>query len=397
MYWHADRFQRVVGGPLKVYELATNLTHLHHRVLLFIPNIGFPEQQTSAKVVPVPFIDLPVVRFLSFQLFSILIALRFIVKNGRPDVIFVRIMWSFIPMLLGKVFHVPVMLEVNDSPHRSYAHIQSKFKRRLVHLIDRISYRLSKHVLPASYGIANDLELIESISPDRMTVLPSGSNTDLFRPLDKSYCCEKLGLDFKRNYVGFIGTFYYYQGIDVLIDSASSIIKKYPDVIFLLVGDGPMRSIWQKRVALEGLDPFFIFTGFIPYQIVPFYSGASDVCISPYLRETAQFSPVKVFDYLACGKPAVISDVADTRKIFQESKAALFIEPENPTELAHAIINLLGSRKKRELMGKNGRYFVVSRYDRKNIAIQVEQIAATLCNQNIPRNKMDVKQHNSTF
>jgi glycosyltransferase involved in cell wall biosynthesis len=396
VYWHSGRFKRVVGGPLKVYELATNLTSLHHRVSLFIPKIGFPEQQTSARVIAVPLIDLPIVRFLSFQLFAFLIALRFIIKNGRPDVIYVRIMWSFVPMLLGKMFHIPVMLEVNDSPHRSYEHIRSRFKSRLVHLIDRISYRLSKHILPVSFGIARDLELIENISPDHMTVLPSGANTDLLRPLDRSSCCKKLGFDLKKHYVSFIGTFYYYQGIDVLIDCASLIIKKYPRVIFLLVGDGPMRPVWQRKITTLGLDPYFILTGFVPYENVPLYSGVSDVCIAPFLREAGQFSPVKVFDYLACGKPAVISDVADTRKIFDESKAALFIEPENPPELANAINNLLGSRKKRELMGKNGRNFVVSRYDRKNIAKQVEEIAATLCNQNIPSNKIDVTQHNST-
>jgi glycosyltransferase involved in cell wall biosynthesis len=362
---------------------------------LFIPKIGFPEQQTSARVVAVPFIDLPIVRFLSFQLFAVLMALRFIIKNGRPDVIYVRIMWSFIPMLLGKVFHIPVMLEVNDSPHRSYEHIKSRFKRRLVHLIDRISYRLSKHILPVTAGIARDLELIENISPDRMTVLPSGANTDLLRPLDRSSCCKKLGFDLKKHYVSFIGTFYHYQGIDVLIDSASLIIKKYPDVTFLLVGDGPMRPIWQRRITTLGLDPYFILTGFIPYEIVTLYSGASDVCISPYLREAAQSSPVKVFDYLACGKPVVISDVGDVRIIFHESKAVLFIEPENRTELANAINTLLGSPKKREIMGKKGRNFVVSRYDRKSIAKQIEHIAFALCNQNNRYNKVNCSQHNS--
>lgn len=397
MYWHSDRFKKVVGGPLKVYELATNLTRFHHRVTLFIPRIGFPQQQTAAKVVAVPFIDLPLVRFLSYQLFAILIALGFIIKNGRPDVIYVRIMWSFIPMLLGKIFRVPVMLEVNDSPHRSYTYIQSRFKRRLVHLIDRISYRLSEHILPVTCGIANDLELIENISRGRMTVLPSGANTDLFRPLDKSYCCEKLDLDLNKNYVGFIGTFYHYQGIDILIDAAPLIIDKHPEVIFLLVGGGPMRPIWQRKVTTLDLGRHFVFTGFVPYEKVPFYCGASDICVSPYLREAGELSPVKVFDYLACGRPVVMSDVADTAKIFYESGAILFIEPENPTELANAINNLLGSRKKRKIMSENGRNFVVSRYDRKIIAKQVEEIAATFCNQNIRFKKVDATKHNSSY
>jgi hypothetical protein len=67
-YWHDHRFKDKTGGPIKVWELSDNLTKMGHTVFLFVPRIGFPELQTSAKVRAVPFIDLPAIRFISFQM-----------------------------------------------------------------------------------------------------------------------------------------------------------------------------------------------------------------------------------------------------------------------------------------------------------------------------------------
>jgi len=102
-------------------------------------------------------------------------------RQGRPDIIYVRIMWSFIPMLLGRLFSIPVILEVNDSPHRAYKGINNRLKRQLIRLIDRISYNLSDHILPVTQGIAENLHSIEGVPLDKLPVLPSGTNTDLFR------------------------------------------------------------------------------------------------------------------------------------------------------------------------------------------------------------------------
>jgi hypothetical protein len=79
-----------VGGPIKVYELSDNLTKLGHAVFLFIPKLGHPERQTSAYVVPIPLIELPVLRFISFQIVAFLSSLWFAIYKGRPDVSFDR-------------------------------------------------------------------------------------------------------------------------------------------------------------------------------------------------------------------------------------------------------------------------------------------------------------------
>ena len=363
---------------MKVYELTQNLTKSGHRVYLFIPKIGYPEQQTTARVCPVPFIDLPVLRFISFQVLAFLWALYVALRKDDPDIIYIRIMWSFIPMLLGKLLSVPVMLEINDSPHRAYDSIKNPFKRTVVHLIDKISFHLSDHILPVTKQIAKNMHTLEGVPWEKLTVLPSGTNTDLFHPMDKRQCCLKLGFDESLTYIGFIGTFFRYQGIDTLIGAAPSIIQRYPQVRFLILGDGPMKDTWQIMLTENDVESYFIFPGFIPYEQVPSYCAVMDICVAPYHRSAGDSSPVKVFDYLACGKPVVATDVGETSGFFADSGAVMIVAPEDPAALAQGLNRLLENETLREEMGKRGRAFIAGRYSRTQIAEIVEKVALKL-------------------
>ena len=377
-YWHDARFKSKAGGPMKVYELTKNLTKRGHRVYLFIPKIGYPEQQTTALVCPVPFINLPVLRFISFQVVAFLWALRVALGKDFPDIIYVRIMWSFIPMVLGRFLSVPVMLEVNDSPRRAYAMTKNLFKRTIVHLIDKISFHLSDHILPVTQKIAEDIHISERIPREKLTVLPSGTNTDLFHPMDKRQCCRKLGFDESLIYIGFIGTFFRYQGIDTLIGAAPSIIQMYPQVRFLILGDGPMKDAWQIMLAESELESYFIFPGHVPYESVPSYCAVMDICVAPFHTSAGDSSGVKIFDYLACGKPVVATDVGETSVFFADSGAVMLVPPEDPIALAQGINSLMESEALRAEMGEKGRAFIAGRYSRTQIAEMVETAALKL-------------------
>jgi glycosyltransferase involved in cell wall biosynthesis len=377
-YWHDARFKNEAGGPIKVYELTQNLTKRGHRVYLFIPRIGYPEQQTTAHVCPVPFIDLPVLRFISFQVVAFLWALRVALCKDYPDIIYVRIMWSFIPMILGVFLSVPVMLEINDSPHRAYASIKNPYKRTIVHYIDRISFYLSDHVLPVTQKITESMHTLEGIPWGKLTFLPSGTNTDLFYPMDKRQCCLKLGFDESLTYIGFIGTFLRYQGIDTLIRSAPSIIQKYPQVRFLILGDGPMKETWQILIMDSDLESYFIFPGHVPYEAVPSFCAVMYICVAPFHISAGDSSGVKIFDYLACGKPVVATDVGETSVFFAESGAVILVPPEDPASLAQGLNSLLENETLCEEMGKKGRAFIAGKYSRTQIAEIVETVAGKL-------------------
>ena len=378
VYWHDRRFKNKAGGPMKVYELSDNLNKRGHQVYLFIPALGAPERQTSANVKAIPIIDLPILRFLSYQLLSIMKAIAVIITEGKPTVFLVRIMWSFLPHLLGKLVSIPIILEINDNPYRGYEHIGQSLKRSIIKGIDRITFKMSDHILPVTSQIGNDLNYKEKISWERMTILPSGTNTDLFKPMNREVCLEHLKLEIQPLYIGFIGTFFRYQGIDVLIESAPVIIDEIENIRFLIVGDGPMGADLREKVTAMGLSRWFIFAGQVAYTDVPGYCNAMDVCVAPFTHEAGDCSPVKVFDYLACGKPVVMSNVANSVEIFKPSGAMIVVPPEDKTKLADAIIRLLRDQQLRKKMGDKARAFIVSDFSRWNLSETVENLIAQL-------------------
>jgi len=160
-YWHDKRFKHIQGGPIKFWELSDNLTKLGHRVILFVPKFGKPKDQTTAEVIEIPFIDVPFFRFLSFQLSCFIVSLVKVLKVS-PDIIYVRIMWSFLPMLLAKVVSAPTILEVNDDPYRGYESV-GVVKKFIVRLINRLSFLLSERVLPVTEGVGRRLYEVDNV------------------------------------------------------------------------------------------------------------------------------------------------------------------------------------------------------------------------------------------
>ena len=214
---------------------------------------------------------------------------------------------------------------------------------------------------------------------EKTAVVESGSNVDLFKPEDPQRCRQHLGLDPAGPYVGFVGSFFRYQGIDTLIEAAPAILERVPDARFLIVGDGVMREPWLEKVTGRGLQSAFRFPGRVPYADVARYINAMDVCVAPFLASRGETSPLKLFDYLACGKPVVVSAIPSVEEWIEESKGMLAIPPEDPEVLAGAIIELLADRRRQRRLGEEGRAFVVAEHSWGRIAQKV----AALCQETL--------------
>jgi glycosyltransferase involved in cell wall biosynthesis len=363
-YWHDPRFKRKVGGLIRIFDLANNLTRSGHSVLLFLPKIGYPKKQTISRVIEIPFIDLPLVRPLSFHLACTVIMLIKLIEG--PDIFYVRKMNSLLPIFIAKFFKIRTFFEIPNDPYLAYKQ-NNNIKALLERMIDKYSIMLADKIVVLSEWSKRRLNQIGSIPISKLIVLPSGTDTVLFKPLPKEECCIKLGFDCSFFYVGFVGSFFFQQGVNTLIDSAPRILQKFRNTRFLLVGDGPMMEAYKQKVNREGLERAFIFTGHIPYRKVPEYIGVMDICVAPHLKDTNQASPVKIFDYMACGKPIVASDLEVVREIIERCGCTVLVSPEQPDELARAILSLIEGRQIREEMGEKGRNYAVDNFDRSKI------------------------------
>lgn len=363
-YWHDARFKKKIGGLIRMFELADNLVKSGIKATLILPKIGSPKKQTLAGVIEIPFIDLPFIRPLSFHLMSSMFLLIKMINN--IDVLYVRQMNSFLPVMLARLFKIYVFFEIPNDPYLAYQ-TSGEVKRFLIRSFDKYAMMLANKIVVLSEWSMRRLRKLGDISYHKIIVLPSGTDTELFKPLKKEECCNALALEPSYFYIGFVGSFLSHQGVDTLINAAPKVLERFKKARFLLVGDGPMMNIWKDSVERKGLQEAFIFTGHIPYREVPEYIGVMDICVAPHKKDSNQASPVKLFDYMACGRPVVASDIEAVREITGGTGCAVLILPESSDQLAINILNLIGDEKVRKKMADWGRKHAMAYYDRKKI------------------------------
>jgi glycosyltransferase involved in cell wall biosynthesis len=165
-----------------------------------------------------------------------------------------------------------------------------------------------------------------------------------------------LGLD--RDYIGFVGSFYRYQGLQCLLDAMVIIKRTIPSAHLLLVGDGEAVRELKQQADHLALNPWITWAGRIPYQEIPTWIGAMTLCVAPFRGDRGETSPVKIFDYLACGKPVIASAIPSVSATFVEEAGVAFVRPDDPAALAQTILVLLKDRDRQALMAAKGRHFV---------------------------------------
>ncbi|MFQ5905977.1 MAG: glycosyltransferase, partial [bacterium] len=150
---------------------------------------------------------------------------------------------------------------------------------------------------------------------------------------------KSLGIPLSVPVVCYVGAIRPWQGLEILVESASMIRDELGDVRFLIVGGGEWLSDLKAAAEEKGLRSVFTFTGSVPYERVPLMIALSDVCVAPFVRGRAA-SPMKVYEYMASGKPVVASRIPGLGFI-AERKLGLLVTPETPEELARAAVRIL--------------------------------------------------------
>ena len=174
-----------------------------------------------------------------------------------------------------------------------------------------------------------------------------------FKPMDAREVREKYGLDGKV--VVYVGELSEWHGADMLSDIA----ERLKEVKFLLLGKQLEKL--KGDAEAKGVADKFVFVGFVKHEEIPKFISAADVGIAPYkpIEEMKKhgfyFSPIKIFEYMACGKAIVASDLEIIRDIISANKCGLLAKPGNAEDFASKIEVLLRDEKMRERMGKNGR------------------------------------------
>ncbi|MCK4491014.1 MAG: glycosyltransferase family 4 protein [Candidatus Altiarchaeales archaeon] len=313
---------------------------------------------------------------------SILQSFIFILTNaGNFDLIYVRDpIAGTIALIPKKIFRKKMIHEINGIPDERKLHGNYFLNNGYVFILElaeKISIKNSDRIIGVTQRLKEYIIKKYGVAENEISVVPNGVNTAIFHPMNDPRVIQeikgKLKISKEERIVGFVGTLAPWQGLEYLIEAAPLILKEIPEVRFILVGDGPMKDDLEGKIRGLDLEANFIFTGTVPYREVPGYINASDVCVVPKKPLKSGYSPLKLYEYMACGKPVIASRISGF-EILEQNNAGILVEPENPRDLAKAIIKLLEDDMLGDEMGRNGREYVVETHSWESVARKVEKV-----------------------
>jgi len=249
-------------------------------------------------------------------------------------------------------------------------------------LVERINLRLSNKVVCVTEGIKREIVQRYGVNHDKLMVIPNGANVELLRPMDKRECRREMGFAEDAFYVGFIGSFAPWHGLETLIDAAKQVKEQgYSEIKYLLVGDGELKASLERRVKHYGLEGEIQFLGWVAYEVIPYYINVLDVAVAPFTKERNDIiglSPLKLYEYLACGCPVIASRVNGVKEVVEESQCGYLFEPGDIKGLARRIVQAYNERDELSAMGLKGRQLVLARYSWQSTASTLTEVLLTL-------------------
>jgi len=178
-----------------------------------------------------------------------------------------------------------------------------------------------------------------------VTVIPNAVDLDRFtgEPARDEVLAQRLGLQGKT-VLGFIGSFYGYEGLAVLVEALGHI--RHENVCLLLVGGGPEDQALRAQVAEKGLEGRVIFTGRVPHAEVDRYYRLVDIFVYPrlHMRLTDLVTPLKPLEAMAQMKMVAASDVGGHRELIRDGETGTLFKAGDPGDLARAVDTLLDNR-----------------------------------------------------
>ncbi|MBP8234992.1 TIGR04063 family PEP-CTERM/XrtA system glycosyltransferase [Rhizorhabdus sp.] len=195
-------------------------------------------------------------------------------------------------------------------------------------------------------GLRADL-IARGVAPDKIMVSPNGVDLELFGappPPDRALAA-KLGLA-DAEVIGFIGSFYDYEGLDDLVAAMPALIERRPRAALLLVGGGPMEASIRRQAEKSPVADRIHFVGRVPHHEVERYYSLIDVLAYPRksMRLTDLVTPLKPLEAMAQRRLVAASDVGGHRELIEQGVTGLLFPPDDPPALAAALADLLQDR-----------------------------------------------------
>jgi PEP-CTERM/exosortase A-associated glycosyltransferase len=310
---------------------------------------------------------------LSKELYLFYRSIRKAAASVLPDIIHAHspVLCAIPALVAARRLDVPLIYEIRafweDAAVDSKKFTPKSIQYRLIRLLETIICRYVDRVVPISLSMKEDLAA-RGIPEKKIFVVPNGVDGQTFQSKPKNpTLAARLGLNGKT-VLGYLGTFYDFEGIDDLIRAFALLRSQEKEIALLLIGGGEMENAIRNQVEqLE--DPGVVLMGKVPPETVPDYYALMDMVIYPRKRTriTEMTTPLKPLEAMALGKPVICSAVGGLKELVGPGNG-LFFPPGNDQELIHCCKRLmhdpaLGARlavlgRKRALEERNWSHIV---------------------------------------
>lgn len=287
-------------------------------------------------------------------------------RKLKPDVIHAHspVLDAVPAIRVGRKLEIPVVYEIRafweDAAVDHGSTQEGSLRYKLTRALETWAVKQADAVTVICEGLRSDLAA-RGIPPEKITVIPNAVDIDKFSVGGKpdAELKMKLGLGNSR-VLGFIGSFYAYEGLDLLIAALPAILHHLPDVKVLLVGGGPQDVALKQQVMALDLKDRVVFTGRVPHDEVNRYYDLVDVLVYARhpMRLTELVTPLKPLEAMAQGRLMVASDVGGHKELIRDGQTGVLFHAGDVSDLADKVMALLNNEASWDRMKAQGRQFV---------------------------------------
>ncbi len=271
-------------------------------------------------------------------------------QTWKPDVLHAHspVLDGLAALRVGKRLGIPVIYEIRafweDASVGNGTGREGSLRYRLTKMLETHAVKAADAVAVICEGLRGDL-IARGIDPAKITVSPNGVDLDLFGdpPPRDDVLADTLGTAADDAVIGYIGSFYDYEGIDDLIAAMPALVAVQPRARLLLVGGGPMEAALKAQAAASPAAAHIHFVGRVPHDEVERYYSLIDILAYPRkkMRLTDLVTPLKPLEAMAQGKLVAASDVGGHRELIEDGQTGTLFAPDDPTAIANALAKLL--------------------------------------------------------
>ncbi len=366
-YLTADRGIPVFGNKgasVHISELVNALSALGHQVTILTAMRGGMSSDLEAEIIEVGAEVLPTpieassgapAYILTKERYALGVSAAMLERllqlsaHGAFDMIYERYsLWSAAGVRAARKLRIPCLVEVNAPLVAEQRRYRELFLTSEAEAIESEVFGEADVLLTVSAPL-KAYALSRGADPTRTIVLPNGVDPGRFHPAVEPEPLEGAQGKFV---LGFVGSFKVWHGIEVLLEAFRGLLARSSVYHLLLVGDGPLRGWIDGYVRGARLEGTVTITGWVPHEHLPGLIQRMDVAVAPYpFLEDFYFSSLKLFEYMAVGKPVVASRIGQIQEVIQDGATGLLVQPGDTEDLVEKIDRLHHDPRLRETLG----------------------------------------------